>query len=220
MTTRVYGSCGSAARPTRRSWIGSPSLNVCEFLDELPYGHCFPDPVDYAEVYAATDPRVEAGSLVFDRRLLTFVGGCLIDANLDGQVEVSLSTASCPDTCGSDAGSGVSPPVSPPIQTDCCEQPIATVLYATITNKTGDHTSMPDSITLVYNGTYWTHDNPVGPANGTMYLQCLMLSWLNGGNFGYTSGTLASASCVPFAVSWTGANWGGYTGSFDMTITE
>lgn len=128
------------------------------------------------------------------------------------------------DCCGSGSGSGSGgdpplpplppppyPPPSPPVTVACCPDPISGILTATVSNRTGELTQLPDTIYFVSDGINTWFSIPVmisgctgacpGPGEFSLALQCLGPDCnFQLANASIGSGVMSSCSCAPFAV--------------------
>lgn len=112
------------------------------------------------------------------------------------------------------------------VQVACCPDKLPEFLTATVTQKTGDCTCLPDNY-LLHNpgGDQWS---PVDPPNGCdefgcLYLDCSALTsqWSFSTNSCVASWTLVSETCAPFQLVLDCVGAGPFCdGSFRVTITE
>ena len=113
------------------------------------------------------------------------------------------------------------------VQTSCCPQAIPHELVATVTNKTGTCTCLPDSVSLSYNGFAGGLHTWIGSYSQCggcgMALSCdeASLTWLYGTASCDVGVTTVSVQCDPlvlvFDSNGTGLNC---VGTFRVTITR
>lgn len=126
------------------------------------------------------------------------------------------SQAECDDVCEYDD------PLDP-ILTDCCENELAAVLFATITDKTGTCTCMPDEVIMTWNETTQEWQGSYSECGGCSFELSCETGVFNFGGASCT-GTVVEVSltCDPFELVYSVDNdtLPSCDGTFTVTITE
>ena len=109
------------------------------------------------------------------------------------------------------------------VTVDCCVNPLPETLYATITDKTGDCTCLPNSFTLTWNGMMWANNSIATSCTFSMdfSLSCLLSTFSLMSTMCGTGANPNSAICSPLQLVWTGLTCPALcSGTFTITITE